>query len=279
MYYLSAGVNVVEKVIAFLGKTAEKPQMYGAFHIISLCIIFAVSGLIIYYRKRLSDKFIAYAFLVSGIIMTVFEIYKQLVISYIPEVDAWIYSWSIFPFQFCSTPIYLTLIAFFVYRANKTKLFKTLTAFLGTYSLIGAVVVLFIGTYTVLNPIIGINVQTMLHHGIMFLIAVMVLVSGTVRFDVKTVFGTFKIFCVLTVMALILNKLFQSKEKFDMFYLSENSEFLYPMFKELFGGRLPHFLYVMGYMALFTVGAFLIAGIGRVIAKKRSDKNEADIGR
>ena len=72
-------------------------------------------------------------------------------------------------------------------------------------------------------------------------------------------------------MALILNKLFQSKEKFDMFYLSENSEFLYPMFKELFGGRLPHFLYVMGYMALFTVGAFLIVGVGRFLVERKKD--------
>ena len=275
MYYLNADVNAFEKIIAFLGKTAEKPQMYGAFHIISLCVIFVLSVVIIYFRKRLTDKFIAYSFLVSGIIMAVFEIYKQLVISYIPETDTWIYSWSIFPFQFCSTPIYLTLIAFFAYRANKTRLFKSITAFLGTYSLIGAIVVLFIGTYTVLNPIIGINIQTMLHHGIMFLISVTVLVSGTVRFDVKTVFGAFKLFCVLTVMALILIKIFESKEKFDMFYLSKNSDFIYPAFKELFGGRLPHYIYVMGYIALFTVGAFIIVGVGRFLTERKKDAEDS----
>ena len=268
MYYLSADVNAFEKIVAFLGKTAEQPRMYGVFHVVSLCIIFAVTLFAFLYRERLSEKFLAYSMLVFGIIMTVFEIYKQIVISYISETDTWTYAWSIFPFQFCSTPIYITLIAFAMYKLGKTRLFKTFTVFLGTYSLIGATVVLFIGTGTVLNPIIGINVQTMLHHGIMFVLAAMILFSDKIELTLKTVFDSFKLFCVLVVMALVLNKVFRGKTDFDMFYIAEDSEFVYPFFKELFGGELPHCVYVMGYVALFTLGVFIIVGIRRLFIGK-----------
>lgn len=271
MYYLSESVNTFEKIVAFFGKTAEMPSAYGVFHTLSLCIILTFSLVAVCFRKRFTEKFIAYTTLTAGIIMLIFEIYKQIVMSYSPSADAWSYPWYIFPFQFCSTPIYLTFITFALYRLNKKTAFKAFAAFLGTYSLIGAVVVLFIGTETVFNPIIGVNVQTVLHHGIMFILAVMILASGVVSYDLKTAFNSYKIFCVLVVMALILNRIYGDGTKFDMFYLAPESPFVYPMFNRLFGGKLPHFVYVIGYIVLFTLGSFLIIGIGRVFTRKREN--------
>ena len=122
MYYLSADVTAFEKIVAFLGKKSDVPAVYGSFHIASLCVILFLSLAVIFFRRRLTEKFLAYAMLVSGVVMLVFEIYKQVVISYIPETDTWVYPWSIFPFQFCSTPIYLTFIAFILYKLKKKYL-------------------------------------------------------------------------------------------------------------------------------------------------------------
>jgi len=268
VYYLSANVNFFEKIVSFLGKTAEMPNAYGFFHIASLIIILAACFIAVYFRKRITEKNLAFSMLAFGTVMVLFEVYKQIVMSYTPATDTWSYPWYIFPFQFCSTPIYLTFIAFFAYKFKKTELFKTLTAFLGTYSLIGAVVVLFVGTATVFSPIIGVNVQTMLHHGIMLLLAVMILSSKTVSFELKTAVNTFKVFCVLTVIAIVLNRIYGDGTRFDMFYLAKESPFVYPIFNELFGGKLPHFVYVAGYIILFTLGMLLVLGLGHIITKR-----------
>ena len=274
MYYLSESVNTFEKIVAFLGKTAEMPTAYGVFHTVSLCVILVFSIAAVFFRKRFTEKFIAYSTLAAGIIMLIFEIYKQIVMSYNPITDTWSYPWYIFPFQFCSTPIYLAFITFTLYKFNKKTAFKAFTAFLGTYSLIGAVVVLFIGTNNVFSTVIGVSVQTMVHHGIMFILAVMILASGTVSYDLKTAFNAYKIFCTLVVMALVLNRIYGDGTKFDMFYLAPESGFVYPIFNQLFGGKLPHFVYVIGYIVLFTLGAFLIIGIGRLITRKCESKME-----
>lgn len=272
---MSADVNALERVVAFLGKrTSEAPRGYGAFHIVSLCIILAFSALAVLMRRRLNENFLAYAMLWFGIIMTVLEIYKQIEMSYNPATDTWKYSWHIFPFQFCSTPIYFTFIAFVLYKLQKTDAFRAVTAFLGTYSLIAAVVVLFVGTDTVFSRIIGVNIQTMVHHGLMFILAVMILASGTVSYTVKTAAEIFKIFAVLVVMALGMNKIFGDGTSFDMFFLSPDSTFVYPAVKELFGGHFPHYLYVIGYILFFTLGAFLILGVGYAVTERLNKGSE-----
>ncbi len=209
-----------------------------------------------------------------GIIMTVLEIYKQTVMSYNPETDTWKYQWFFFPFQFCSMPIYFTFIAFIFYKLKKTDAFRAVTAFLGTYSLIAAVVVLFVGTDTVFSRTIGVNIQTMVHHGLMFILAVMILASDTVSYTVKTAAEIFKIFAALVVMALGMNKILGNVTWVDMFFLSPDSAFVYPAVKELFGGRFPHYLYVIGYIFFFTLGAFLILGVGYAVNKRLNKDSE-----
>ncbi len=269
MFYLAAekNVNTFEKIVAFLGKTAERPKPYGTFHVVSLIIILAACAVVILLRARITDKVIAYAMLISGIIMFVFEVYKQVVMSYNPVNDTWKYPWYIFPFQFCSTPIYLTFIAFVMYKIRKREAFKTLSAFLGTYSLIGAFTVLFVGTQSVLSNEIGINIQSMLHHGIMFVLAVMILSSGTVSFNVKTGVNTFKIFTILVVIAIFLNKIYGNGKEFDMFYLAPDSTFVYPVFNKFFGGKLPHIVYTIGYIVLFGSASSFIVYVGNLVKK------------
>ena len=269
MSFLNANVNAFEKFITFIGKSSEKPNAYAPFHIISILIILAFSLAVVLNRRKITEKFLAYTMLAFGTVLVVFEIYKQFVMSYNPATDTWSYQWYIFPFQFCSTPIYLTFIAFVFYKLKKKRLFDTVTAFLGTYSLIGAFVVLFVGTDTVFSTIIGVSIQTMIHHGIMFVLAVMILVSGCVSFNLKTGFDIYKLFAVLVVIALVLNSIHGDGTKFDMFYLAPESQFVYPMFNKLFGGNLPHFVYVIGYIFLFTLGAFIIIAIGHLLTEKK----------
>ena len=59
--------------------------------------------------------------------------------SYDPQTG-WSYDWSRFPFQFCSTPIYIALLAA---PLHDGKLRRALLCFLATYSPVAGCAVLF----------------------------------------------------------------------------------------------------------------------------------------
>ena len=272
MEFLAAAdskITAFEKFVAFLDAQGNIPGAYGIFHIISLLIIFAVCALVFVYRKRLTEKFIACFTLVCGIIMIVFEIYKQLVFSYHSDIDLWKYSVYSFPFQFCSTPMYIAVIAFVLYKLKKERLYKAMLSFLATYSLIAGFVVLFVGTGTVFCSTLGVNIQTMVHHGIMFVLATAILVSGAIEFNKRALLDAFFVFAPLLVIAMILNF---SIDGLDMFYIAPDSKFVFKSISDIFfGGKLPYPVYLVGYIILFTLGSALILFIGNKITKKTAD--------
>lgn len=265
MNVISSNANFFEKIIAFLSKKAETPKPWRSFHIVSLILIVAACVLVVVYRRRFTEKAVAYITLFVGVFLTAFEVYKQLVMTYEPAIDEWVYKWYIFPFQFCSTPIYLTLLAFVFYKLKKKAPFEYLMAFLGTYSLVaGAVVLIF--PHSVFSAYVGVNIQTMLHHGLMIVLAVLILSSGVVSSEFKTGIKATTVFLPLVFIAIVLNKLWGEKRGFDLFYLTKNAIY-YRSFSELFGGRLPVFLYVIGYVLLFALAAFLVLYVSQMLSK------------
>lgn len=252
-------ISILEKIIIFLAKTGNVPRAYGVFHILSLIVIFAICAIIIVKRRRFTKKSISVFVFACGIIMLVLEIYKQLVITYEVNTDEWVYELYAFPFQFCSTPTYIALLSFLFYKLKIEKVYNALLSFLATYGMIASIVVLFIGTQTVFCTYIGINLQTMIHHGLMFIISVAILCTDSVALNKKSLTGAFVVFIPLLVIALILNKCIDG---LDLFYVSPNSTFVYKQMSDiLFGGKLPYPVYLIGYIVLFTLGSALILRI------------------
>jgi len=85
--------------------------------------------LAIRYRHS-NDKQDKNILLVCSIIMLAFEVYKQLVFTV--EKDVWDYQWYVFPFQFCSVPMYVAFITAFL-KPGKVK--NAMYNFLGTFGL------------------------------------------------------------------------------------------------------------------------------------------------
>lgn len=259
-------IGIFEKIIAFLSKQMETPRFYGIFHIVSLLLIFAVCALIILKRKKLTKSFISRFIFICGLIMLAFEIYKQLIITYEPSTDRWVYEYFAFPFQFCSTPTYIAIISFFFYR--KKTVYNAFLAFLATYGMIAAIVVLFFGTSTVLCPSLGVNIQTMVHHGLMLIMSVAILASSSIKEDKRSLIGASAVFLPLLVIAMILNACIKG---LDLFYLSPDSTFVYKSISDIFfGGALPYPVYFIGYVTLFTAGAALILFVCHRIKKQNN---------
>ena len=108
-------MNSFEKFIYFFQQTMTKPTIYGWYHILWLFILILICSLIITFRNKISQNAVRYSILIISISLILFEIMKQLTYSFNwnenTQTATWNYQWYAFPFQFCSTPMYLMFIA------------------------------------------------------------------------------------------------------------------------------------------------------------------------
>ena len=164
-------MEVIQNIFRFLGTQWERPTLFGAFHVAWLIASFVAAIVLCILWKRGIIKDVRRVVLVTAIIVIVFEIYKQIMfgISYEDEL-AYNYAWYAFPWQFCSTPLYIGMLA----GLTKGKIHDPFCSYLATFALFaGTAVMLYPGD--VFSPILGVNIQTMICHGSMIVLGVYLL--------------------------------------------------------------------------------------------------------
>lgn len=246
-------MNGFEKFVAWLQPTMTTPEMYGLFHIISLLLVIIITTLLCWRCRNCSEK--AFKWIITGcwILMVVMELYKQLVFS-MDVVDGkavWDYQWYAFPFQLCSTPLYtLPIIAF----CKEGKFRDSVIAYICTFALFGGLVTMFYPS-TVFIKLIGINIQTMTHHGLQVILGVFILVHERKRLSLRFFVNGIYVFLVAFGIAMISNLIFHavSSETFNMFYISPYYETLFPL-TILYD--IHYALFIIFYIVGFIVAAF-----------------------
>ncbi len=115
----------------------ETPKAYGAFHLtwaivgITLCVLLA------WKLRKLGTKGNRILLVSIGIFLAVCEVYKQFFHYYcMGDIG---YKWWIFPFQLCSVPMYLCIIAPLL---KKGKLQSGMYHFMMIYNLLGGIMAL-----------------------------------------------------------------------------------------------------------------------------------------
>ena len=108
-------MNLFERFIHFFEGEMETPTNYGWFHLMFIGIVILFTVFLCLKFKDCDDKIFRRITLICWITIVALEILKQLVFSF--EFDGtnavWDYQWYAFPYQFCSTPLYvLPFIAF-----------------------------------------------------------------------------------------------------------------------------------------------------------------------
>ena len=73
--------SLLEKILMLLDGRMPIPRTFGTFHLISIIAVIALCALVIRKREFFNEKRIPYVLLAVGAVMTVLEIYKQLVLS------------------------------------------------------------------------------------------------------------------------------------------------------------------------------------------------------
>ena len=264
-------MTFLENVLRILDAEMTKPTLYGWFHILSLVLTVLATVLLCRYGKKCSPRKVV---LTVAVMVALLEVYKQINYSFSYENGiTFDYQWYAFPYQFCSTPMYVGLLAGLT---RKGRVHHAACAYLATYSVFaGVCVMLYPATVFILT--IGVNIQTMICHGSMIVIGVYLLCSGYVKAEHKTILGAMPVFGICVLMAAGMNEIayrtgLLETDTFDMFFISPYTEPSLPVYS-MVQKAVPFpwclILYILG----FSLAAYLILliaiGVTHFIKKRR----------
>ena len=251
-----------------------KPEPYGWFHLLLFALVIALTILFAVLHRG-KERHVRGTLLFVSILVLLFEVYKQINFSYsVVEGElVFDYQWYAFPFQFCSTPMYVGLLAGIL---GKGKLHNALCAYLATYAIFAGTAVMFYPT-TVFIETIGINIQTMVCHGAMIFLGVYLYATGHVKLRHKTILRAIPVFAVMVSVAAVGNEIayrsgLLETDTFDMFFISPYCEPSLPVYS-LVQAHVPFPFCLIVYIIGFTVAAYIMLLfamlIGRLFGSKK----------
>ena len=233
--------------------------MYGWFHLLFFVGAIAAGILLCKYKKP-TDSFVCKLLLFTALLSIVFEVYKQVnfTFSYDGTVISADYQWYAFPFQFCSTPMYVGLLAGLL---RKGKVYDSLCTYLATYALFGGLVVMIYPAQVFIDTI-GINIQTMVCHGVMLTLGIYLLGSQYIRLEQKSILKAIPVFVCLVAMATVMNELAYTTglletDTFNMFFISRHCEGTLPLYSTV-QGIVAYPWCMIIYVLIFTLAAYLM---------------------
>ena len=254
-------MSFFEKMIEIFHTRMTRPEPWGWFHLLFWGLTLASAALLcIFHNKQKPDR-VRKVVLITAITVILLEIYKQITFSFNPGAP-FDYQWYAFPFQFCSTPMYVGLLAGLI---KKGKVHDALCAYLATYAM-------FAGAITMIIPndiyvdIVGINIQTSVCHGSMIAISIYLFYSGHVKLQHKTILKAMPVFACTMGIAMILNEIVYHagiQETCNLFFISPHCEPSLLVYKDV-QAAIPFPFCTIIYFLGFTLAAYLIllAAIG-----------------
>ena len=271
-------MQLLGKLFLILEAKSTTPVAFGWFHIASWIVSILLGIWLCKKFKSPDEKTVRKILFAMAAVCIVLEIYKQTVysFSYSGGIFDFDYQWYAFPFQFCSTPMYVQLLASLV---KKGKLHDALCAFLATYAVFaGLCVMIYPGD--VFTSLIGVNIQTMVCHGSMLSIGIFLVGSGYVKAEIKTALKAMPVFASAVGIAMAMNEIMYlsgilGDETFNMFFISRHFAPSLPVYSSV-QEVVPFPWCTIIYIAAFSIAAFVIVlldmGLQKLINKLRANK-------
>lgn len=251
------------------------PGLFGWFHILSILVTFALTvALCLLYRYG-KIKSVSRVVLAMALFVIALEIYKQFQYSFSYEDGVvFDYQWYAFPWQFCSMPMYVGLLA----GVTRGRLQSFLYSFLATFAVFaGTCVMIYPGD--VFTSSVWINIQSMVCHGSMIVIGVFLFYTGAAKLEHKTILKAMAVFSVAVFVAVFLNELvvltgIAGDETFNMFFVSRHFEPSLPVYSSV-QAVVPYPWCLFIYIAGFTAAAYVILLVAMLIGKIAKRKKVA----
>ena len=250
------------------------PGMFSWFHILSLVFMviltIAVCKLFAVKHSESTDRKVIGVF---ALLLVLGELFKQL---FWFEYYQY-YRWEIFPFQFCSVPIYISVFATLV---PCVKLREVCYRFLAFFGIIGGIAVMAVPSAVLYTYFVPISIHSMVWHSILVAMGVYLIVSRGYGKKLKELLTPFCMFLGCVVLAIIGNILVyklhlgteacQPGDNLSMFYLSPYYPTQFPLLGVVQEFSYP--LFVLCYIAFFTALSLLVWKVANLCRKGKKGK-------
>lgn len=232
--------------------TMEKPKAYGAFHLIFTFVGLAVCILLAYVLRKTGKRGNRIILTSVGVFLLLTEIYKQLFYYY--HIGEGSYQWWIFPFQLCSVPMYLCLIAPWL---KEGKVQAAMYHFMTTFNLLGGIMA-FAEPSGIIHGYWTLTLHAFVWHMILIFVGLYLIASGRGAKTVKDYLSSVVLFLVLAVIAFVINLLFWdvSGGTIKMFYVGPAISPL-AVFKDI-ATNCGWYVNTPIYLVAVSLGAFLL---------------------
>lgn len=255
-------MNIFEKILYFLQGKMNTPVPYGWFHLLWICLIILSIVFLYKLRNRANEKQLKMVLAVYGILAFILELLKQLIWSFnydpVTSLVTWDYEWYAFPFQLCTTPIFVSLICLFL-RDGKVR--NSLLSYMAFVTILGSVATVIIPDSCFTSDIL-VNIHTMWLHCGSLVVSVYLLMSGKVKINFDNFKNAIYVFLVFIGIAMTLNLFIYNSdilhgESFNMFYISPYFISTLPVF-DIIQEHVPYLLYLITYFCILTTGALIV---------------------
>ncbi len=245
------------------------PTMYGWFHLLWLALTVVITVFLCVYHSHDSHERVRNIVFWTSVAVLLLELYKMVNYSfgYNTGVAIFDFEWYAFPWQFCSTPMY---VGFLMGLLKKGRVHDALAAYLATYAIFAGICVMLYPS-TVFISTIGINIQTMICHGSMIVLGVYLIASGYVKAEHKTILKALPVFAAVVAIAAIANEIaylsgLLETDTFNMFFISPHCEPSLPVYS-LVQAVVPFPYCLVIYILAFSLAAYLMLLIAMGIRK------------
>lgn len=241
------------------------PVLYGPFHLLAA---FGGSAAAIWAawifspkdhpntNTRIHQQKFDQIMLISGIILLIGELYKQLMNFYV--VNDHVYDWWIFPFQLCSLPMYLCPLLIMIHNEKRHRILCT---FLLDFNMMGAVAT-FIDPSGIFHPYWMLTLHGILWHLMLIFVGFVIIFSHEADLTTRGFLQTLPLFAFFCLAAEVLNGILHRFSAANLFYISPwemSTQLLFGDIDRILGRPIGILLYILAMAA----GAWLIHNVAR----------------
>ena len=244
------------------------PVLYGPFHLLATFVgsAAAIWAAWLFSPKdhpntntRIHQQKFDRIMLISGVILLIGELYKQLMNFYV--VNDHVYDWWIFPFQLCSLPMYLCPLLIMIHNEKRHRILCT---FLLDFNMMGAVAT-FIDPSGIFHPYWMLTLHGILWHLMLIFVGFVIIFSHEADLTTRGFLRTLPLFAFFCLAAEVLNGILHRFSAANLFYISPwemSTQLLFGDIDRILGRPIGILLYILAMAA----GAWLIHNVARKIS-------------